>query len=144
MRVWQVVPMSAKVLLVDDDAEFARLIEYNLKRQACEVLVAPNAVQGLYLERTSLPDIILLDLMLPDLDGFSVCHILQVQPSTKHIPIFIVSALDAPSFGSRGYKARFAKYFQKPVDVKLLSESVRTASEEHQAWLRSTMAETGS
>jgi len=135
--------MNAKVLLVDDDAEFARLIEYNLKRQSCEVFIASTAVQGLYLARTTLPDIILLDLMLPDLDGFSVCHILQVQPSTKHIPIFIVSALDAPSFGSRGSKARFAKYFQKPVDVKLLSENVRTTSEEHQAWLRSTVAESG-
>jgi DNA-binding response OmpR family regulator len=134
--------MNAKVLLVDDDAEFAKLIEYNLKRQSCEVLVASSAVQGLYLARTTLPDIILLDLMLPDLDGFSVCHILQVQPSTKHIPVFIVSALDAPSFGSRGSKARFAKYFQKPVDIKLLSENVRTTSEEHQAWLRSTMSET--
>lgn len=135
--------MSAKVLLVDDDPEFSRLIEYNLKRQSCEVLIAHNAVQGLYLARTSLPDIILLDLMLPDLDGFSVCHILQVQPSTKHVPIFLISALDAPSFGSRGSKARFAKYFQKPVDIKVLSENVRTTCEEHQAWLRSTMSETG-
>jgi DNA-binding response OmpR family regulator len=135
------VGMRPKVLSVDDDPEFAELIRYNLELQGCEVVLASNGVQALHLARSQLPDVILLDLMLPDLDGFSVCQILRAQPSTRDIPVFIVSALDEPWAGKRGSKARFSKYFKKPVDLKVLGESVRTAWEEHNALLRAALSD---
>jgi DNA-binding response OmpR family regulator len=122
--------MKPKVLVVDDDPEFAELLRYQLELQGCEIVVASNGVEALSLARSQLPDVILLDLMLPDLDGFSVCQILQAQPSTKGIPVFIVSALDEPWGGQRGCKARFSKYFKKPVDLRTLGQSVRTSWEE--------------
>lgn len=128
--------MKPKVLAVDDDAEFAELIRYNLAKQGCEILVAFNGLQALYLARATQPDVILLDVMLPDLDGLSVCQILRAQPSTRDIPVFILSALDETWAARRGSRAKFAKYFRKPVDLKLLSDSVRVASEQRQKWLR--------
>ncbi len=75
------------------------------------------------------PDVILVDIMLPDLDGLSVCEILNSQPSTRDIPVIIVSALNQSWIETRKSKARFARFFTKPVDLKLLRETVRTAAE---------------
>ena len=124
------VGMKPKVLTIDDDAEFADLIKYNLVKQGCEVLVAGNGLVGLQLARLSLPDVILLDIMLPDLDGLSVCQILRSQPSTKQIPVFILSALDQSWMATRGTRVQFEKYCKKPVDLKVLGASIRTAAEE--------------
>src|SRR3977135_3122579 len=87
-------PMKPRVLLVDDDGEFTELIQYNLKQRGWEILSASTGLQGLRVARAGLPDVILLDVMLPDLDGLSVCQILNSQPSTSDVPIFMVSALD--------------------------------------------------
>jgi CheY-like chemotaxis protein len=114
--------MKPRILLVDDDPEFARLIEYNLESVGCEILIAPNGLEGLRLARTELPDLILLDLMLPDLGGISVCEILRIQPSTRDIPIFILTALaDSCLTGKRTHAA--CGLLVKPVDLKLLTEA---------------------
>jgi len=134
--------VKSKVLTVDDDPEFAELIRYNLAKQGCEILVAFNGLQALYLARATQPDVILLDVMLPDLDGLSVCQILRAQPSTRDIPVFILSALDESWAARRGSRAKFAKYFRKPVDLKLLSDSVRVASEQRQKLLRAALSDT--
>jgi len=116
--------MKRKILIVDDDVEFAQLLEFNLERQGCETRIAYQGMEGLRLARTESPDLILLDLMLPDLGGLSVCEILQNQPSTRDIPIFILSALDQKWAESKSGKAKFARFFRKPVDQKLLSETI--------------------
>jgi len=110
--------MKPKILLVDDDPEFTQLIEFNLESQGCEVLVAHNGMEGLRSARMDSPDLILLDLMLPDLDGLVVCEILQAQPSTRDIPVFILSALDQRYSQKRKHRAKFASYFVKPVELK--------------------------
>src|SRR5262249_6962476 len=117
--------MKPKVLVVDDDGEFTELISYTLGKQGCQVLAAANGVQGLNLARTELPDVILLDLMLPDLDGLSVFQILRSQPSTRTIPVFIVSALGESWAGMRGPRLRYDRYLKKPVDLKALAQFVR-------------------
>ncbi len=127
------VHMKPRVLVVDDDPEFADLIEFNLSRQGCEVLIAYDGMQALQFARTELPDVILLDLMLPDLEGLTVCEILRAQPSTRDIPVFILSALDESWAATRKSRARFARYFRKPVDLKLLGESIFSVREERQA-----------
>jgi len=134
------VDMKPKVLTIDDDAEFAELIKYNLVKQGCEVLVAGNGLMGLQLARLSLPDVILLDIMLPDLDGLSVCQILRTQPSTKQIPVFILSALDQSWMATRGTRVQFEKYCKKPVDLKVLGASIRTAAEEYHLRVAAALA----
>src|SRR5262245_52455192 len=119
--------MKPKVLLVDDEPEFVELIEYNLAQQGFEVLTAANGIEALHQARRVLPDVILLDLMLPDLDGFSVYEILRSQPSTARTPIIVVSALNGPSVCGRSIEVGVKCFFKKPVDLKALGESVREA-----------------
>ena len=133
--------MKPKVLVVDDDVDYAQLIAYNLERQGCEAFPVHNGVQALRAARAELPDVILLDLMLPDLDGLSVCEILQAQPSTRDIPVLVVSALDEAWAETRKTKARAAHYFTKPVDLKVLAESVLTACQERRAAVCARMVE---
>jgi DNA-binding response OmpR family regulator len=117
--------MKPKVLAVDDDPEFTELISYTLGREGCQVLVASNGVQALNLARSELPDVILLDLMLPDLDGISVFQILRSQPSTRKIPVIIVSALGESWTGLRGTRPQYQWYLKKPVDLKALARLVQ-------------------
>jgi len=133
--------MKPRILLVDDDPEFARLIEYNLESVGCEILIAPNGLEGLRLARTELPDLILLDLMLPDLGGISVCEILRIQPSTRDIPIFILSALADSCLTGKRTHTKLAGYLVKPVDLKLLTESVFSVFEQQQQTTRSRLTQ---
>ena len=119
--------MKPKVLLVDDDDEFAELVRFNLERQGCEMRIARNGAEGLRLTREQLPDVILLDLMLPDIGGLPLCQILQSRPRTREIPIFIVTALDRSWFERGDRPAKFDQFFQKPVDLKALYQSIFVA-----------------
>ncbi len=133
--------MKPKVLVVDDDVEFVQLLEFNLEREGCEIFTAANGVQALHAARSALPDVILLDLMLPDMDGFSVCEILHSQPSTREIPVIILSGLDWSWANNRKSKAPVAQYFKKPVELSSVIEGVRAATEQRKAFLKSWVAE---
>src|SRR5262245_56975906 len=124
--------MKPKVLIVDDEPEFAELLEFNLRKQGCDTIRAENGIQGLRLARAEMPDVILLDIMLPDLDGLSVCDILQSQPSTRGLPVFMLSALDETYARRRCSRSKFDLYFTKPVDLALLGSSVRRAAQARQ------------
>jgi DNA-binding response OmpR family regulator len=132
--------VKSRVLLVDDDTEFTELIAFNLALDGCEICIAHDGIDGLRLARVESPDVILLDLLLPDMGGLSVCEILQNQPSTRDIPVFIVSALDHSWVETNRSKARFARFFRKPVDLKLLSADVFSACKQRQETIRSRLA----
>jgi DNA-binding response OmpR family regulator len=125
--------MNPRILVVDDDIEFTQLLEFNLKRHGFGVSVASNGVQALRMARSELPDVILLDVMLPDLDGLSVCEILSGQALTREIPIFVISALQESWGQTRKIRAHYTSYFTKPVDLKDLTEKVRVAWEKKRA-----------
>jgi DNA-binding response OmpR family regulator len=135
--------MKPKVLVVDDDLEFAALIKFNLAQEGFESLAVHTGVHALRAARAELPDVILMDVMLPDLDGLSVCEILNSAPLTRDIPILILSALDESWAETRTRRARFARFFTKPVDLKVLRESVCTAAWDHLVHSRSRLAENG-
>ena len=126
---------------MDDDTDFCQLLEFNLERLGFTTFIASNGVEALNIARSQLPDVVLLDLMLPDLDGLSVCEILHSQPSTRDIPVFIVSALQESWAGTRKSRARFTGYFTKPVNLKSLGETVRAASKKHQAMMLSKLGD---
>ena len=125
--------MPAKVLIVDDEADFLDLVAHNLDPRLYDVLTANDGVEALNKARQYLPDVILLDLMLPDLDGFSVCEILRHQPSTANIPIVIVTAMsgELPRFSALGSGATCV--LRKPVNMNHLRESVAIAAAPSQA-----------
>jgi two-component system alkaline phosphatase synthesis response regulator PhoP len=134
--------MKPKVLVVDDEADFVQLLEYTLAGEGYELFTAGNGMEALHEARRILPDVILLDLMLPDLDGFSVYEILRSQPSTSRTPIIVVSALSGPSVCGRSIDLGASHFFKKPVDLRALGESVRTVVEEQRQLMRTHLRET--
>src|SRR5678816_2950102 len=82
----------ARVLVVDDEPDLVRILQFGLKAAGYEVESASDGQEGLKKAREMKPDIILLDLMLPKLDGYKVCRLLKFDERYKHIPIIILSA----------------------------------------------------
>jgi CheY-like chemotaxis protein len=85
--------------------------------------------------------VILLDILLPDLDGLSICEILHSQPSTREIPVFMISALNQSYAFTRNHKASFDLFFTKPVDFAILGSSIRRVIEARQDSLASKLQE---
>ncbi|HXT13023.1 MAG TPA: response regulator [Candidatus Angelobacter sp.] len=133
--------MKPRVLVVDDESDFIELLKYNLEGQGFDILTAADGVQALHAARRELPDVVLIDLMLPDLDGFSICEILRSQPSTAKVPIIVVSALDGEYVRVRGIQTGVAFCFQKPVDMKQLGDSIRSSYALRQESMKSELAE---
>jgi len=108
-----------RILIVDDESDFIELVQYRLATLGCEIIVANNGVQALSQARQFKPSLILLDILLPDLDGLSVCEILRRQPSTKKIPITFMSALSS-EVTKRTVAMQADDFFTKPLDLERL------------------------
>jgi len=85
-------PARARVLVVDDEPDLVHILEFGLKSAGYQVEVAADGQEGLKKARETKPDIILLDLMLPKLDGYKVCRLLKFDERYRQIPIIILSA----------------------------------------------------
>ena len=114
--------MTKKILVVDDELDFIELLRYRLSAPEYIVLSATNGTDALNQVWHHSPDVILMDLMLPELDGLTLCEILRRQPATRQIPIIMVTALasdvtrySAEVAGARGFLA-------KPLDFDRLEE----------------------
>jgi two-component system cell cycle response regulator len=114
--------MTARILVVDDIPANVKLLEARLLAEYFDVLTAANGFDALAIcERTQV-DLILLDVMMPGIDGFEVCERLKENPRTAHIPVVMVTALDQPSDRVRGLKAGADDFLTKPVnDLQLMS-----------------------
>jgi len=111
--------MAPRILIVDDERDFVELLQYRLAGLGCEFIVAGDGVQALSQARLLKPDLILLDILLPDLDGLSVCEILRRQPATRKIPIIFVSALSG-DVTRRSASIQADDFFTKPLDLPRL------------------------
>jgi DNA-binding response OmpR family regulator len=123
--------MNPRVLVVDDEPDVLELLDFKLSRQGFEVLRAASGLEALRRARCDGPEVIVLDLMLPDLDGFSVCEILRAQPSTRDVPVIVFSALDQPLTPCRGRKISVSHWLKKDSGYDSLSHCVCAALEEH-------------
>ncbi len=115
---------AAKILAVDDEPELTELISYHLGRIGHHVDTAANGWEALDHIQRERPDIILLDLMLPDLDGFGVCEILRRDPATATIPIIIISAWASLDSRQLGLELGALDYITKPFSPHELVERV--------------------
>ena len=114
--------MTARVLVVDDIVANVRLLEAKLTAEYFEVVTAMNGLDALDAVQRTKPDIILLDVMMPGIDGIEVCSRLKANPATRHIPIIMVTALDQPEDRLRGLRAGADDFLTKPVnDISLFS-----------------------
>jgi two-component system cell cycle response regulator len=114
--------MTARILVVDDVPANLKLLEARLLAEYFEVLVADNGQQALDICAASQVDLVLLDIMMPGMDGFEVCERLKSSSRTSHIPVVMVTALDQPADRVRGLKAGADDFLTKPVnDLQLIS-----------------------
>src|SRR5205809_1661350 len=118
--------MSARILVVDDVPANVKLLEARLSAEYFDVLTASNGAEALDLCSRCECDIILLDVMMPDMDGFEVCRRLKSNPATHYIPVVIVTALDSPSDRVRGLEAGADDFLTKPVSDIVLIARVRS------------------
>lgn len=118
--------MTARVLIVDDIPTNIRLLEVRLMAEYYEVATATSGPEALSLCESSEIDIILLDVMMPDMDGFEVCRRLKANPRTQHIPVVMITALDQPSDRVKGLEAGADDFLTKPVDDMQLMARVKS------------------
>lgn len=115
--------MVPRILIVDDENDFIELLQYKLAGHGYDLIVANDGVHALSQARTLKPNLILLDILLPDLDGLSVCEILRRQPATKKIPIIFMSALTG-DVTKRTATMQADDFFTKPLDLNRLERRI--------------------
>jgi two-component system cell cycle response regulator len=118
--------MSARILVVDDIEANVRLLEAKLTAEYYEVLMASDGPTALAMAASEKPDIILLDVMMPGMDGFAVCRRLKDDPETRHIPVVLVTALDGRADRVAGLEAGADEFLTKPIDDVMLFARVRS------------------
>jgi two-component system cell cycle response regulator len=118
--------MSARVLVVDDVPANAKLLEARLMAEYFDVVTAASGAEALAICERAQCDIVLLDVMMPEMDGFEVCRRLKSGPKTHHIPVVMVTALDQPSDRVRGLEAGADDFLTKPVSDIALVARVRS------------------
>ena len=117
---------SAKILYIDDDSVLRMIVSLILEGQGFQVRTADNGSEGLEMALEWLPNLILMDLMMPIMDGFQAAEGLQVDPRTRHIPIIAFSAADEPNVQAKIQAAGMNGLIRKPVSPDKLVRMVRT------------------
>jgi two-component system cell cycle response regulator len=120
--------MTARVLVVDDVPANVKLLEARLSAEYFDVSTAMSGKEALAMCERAECDIVLLDVMMPDMDGFEVCKRLKTNPATHHIPVVMVTALDQPSDRVRGLEAGADDFLTKPIPDVALIARVRSLS----------------
>jgi DNA-binding response OmpR family regulator len=106
--------MTHSILVVDDEADLLNLVGFNLKKAGFSVLTAANGNSALQHVWDSSPDLIILDLMLPDLSGFDICKAIKKKAETRHIPILFLTARSAEMDRIKGFELGAEDYVVKP------------------------------
>ncbi|WP_376091108.1 PleD family two-component system response regulator [Roseomonas sp. CCTCC AB2023176] len=117
--------MSARVLVVDDVAANLKLLEARLSAEYYEVAVASSGPEALRVAQSWNPDVVLLDVMMPGMDGYEVCRLMKASPQTAHIPVVMITALVDQAERVRGLEAGADDFLSKPVDHTTLFARVR-------------------
>ena len=118
--------VTARILIVDDIPTNVRLLEARLTAEYYEVLTASSGAQALAICAESDIDIVLLDVMMPEMDGFEVCRRLKADPKTQHVPVLMITALDQPSDRVKGLEVGADDFITKPVDDMQLMARVKS------------------
>ncbi len=118
--------MTARVLVVDDLEPNLKLLEAKLRAEYFDVMTAYSGAEAIERAKTDQPDIILLDVMMPGMDGFEACRILKSAPETAHIPVVMVTALDQQADRIAGLEAGADDFLTKPVEDVALFARVRS------------------
>jgi len=115
-----------KILVIEDDPGALRFTAYALQQEGYQVLTAANGVDGLKMALEETPDLVVLDVMLPGIDGFEVCHCLRNTPATANLPILMLSVKRRESDRNMGLAVGADQYLSKPIGPAELVANVGT------------------
>ena len=130
---------SKTILIVDDKLNNLQLLSACLKRASYKILIAQDAFKAIVTAQNLQPDLILLDVMMPKMDGFAVCQQLKTDPETRDIPIIFMTALTAPQYKVDGFELGAIDYITKPIEEQEVLARIATHlafNDLHQASLR--------
>lgn len=119
--------INNRILVIEDESNIQELIKYNLEKSGYKVILADNGTAGLNEALANVPDLILLDLMLPGLDGLEVCKRLRADKRTKRVPIFMLTAKSEELDKVLGLELGADDYITKPFSIKELIARIRAA-----------------
>lgn len=118
------VPEEKRILIADDDPVILRLIQVNLELEGYEVITANNGEEAVAQARAEIPDLVILDIMMPRLDGYQACEQLKASDDTRDIPVIFLSAKAQQGDIEKGRSFGVAAYLTKPFDPTELLEVV--------------------
>jgi PleD family two-component response regulator len=118
---------QGRLLVVEDDHDIANMLKIYFTGQGYDVGVAPRAEQALKMVQQQLPQLIVLDILLPDMDGYTLCKMLRTHPRTKHIPIIFLTQKDERSDKIAGLELGADDYITKPFDIEELRLRIANA-----------------
>lgn len=114
------------ILIVDDEEDILELLRYNLSKEGYQITCVTSGEEGLSTARTTSPDLVVLDLMLPGVDGLDVCKALKNDAKTKHIPVIMLSAKGEEADIVAGLELGADDYLVKPFSPRVLTARVRS------------------
>jgi len=113
-----------KILIADDEPDILEIIQYNLQSEGYEVVTAKNGIEALEQAKRTLPDLIILDIMMPGKNGIEVCNLLRLQPAFKETLIIFLTALSDETTEIKGLETGADDYLTKPISPKVLVSKV--------------------
>lgn len=119
--------INQRILVIEDETNIQELLKYNLEKNGYNVIVSDNGIDGLEEAIANVPDLILLDLMLPGMDGLEVCKRLRMDKRTKKVPIFMLTAKSEELDKILGLELGADDYITKPFSIKELIARIRAA-----------------
>ena len=114
-----------RILIVDDEMDLLTVLKFGLEAEGYEVVTASDGEQGLAAARQLVPDLMVLDLMLPRMDGYKVCRALKIDERYKRIPIFILSARSGDTDRRLALELGADEFHTKPYEMRTLIERIR-------------------
>jgi CheY-like chemotaxis protein len=114
-----------KVLVVDDEPNILMSLEFLMRKNGYEVFIARNGAEALQLVQEQLPSVLVLDIMMPEVDGYEVCQYIKTSPLLQHIRVIFLSAKSKEADIEKGYAAGADLYLTKPFSTRVLMQHIQ-------------------
>lgn len=115
----------AKILLIEDEPDQIKVVKFRLEASGYEVVTAENAQEGIKIAQEEKPDLILMDMLMPGLDGFEATRMLKSDSETKDIPVIAITAMGTVDVEDRCAQAGASDFIKKPYDSQELVQKVK-------------------
>ena len=115
---------KGKILVVDDEVNITQILEFSIGAEGYEVIAAQNGEEAIDKARREQPDLIILDIMMPIIDGYEACRILKANPLTKHLPVILLTAKGRDIDRRLGYEVGATDYIVKPFSPNKLIDRI--------------------